>query len=330
MIKKTLLAAAVATLASAGAHAQSVSLYGLVDMSIVNTKAPGAATAITQAQSGNMTTSFFGFKSSEDLGGGLKAEAVAEGFLRNTNGASGRFDGDPLFSRNANVGLSGGFGSVAVGRVTNSLFVNNLIFNALGDSFGFSPAIKMLHLSAGQASGDTGWNEAVKITLPNMAGTTVSVMHALKGSRPGANTNVSALYFGGPLSLGASWQEVRRRDGAPGSVGASDTDAWQIGAAYDLKAVKLFAQVGKVDNLTFKVNYDHMGVGASVPMGPNGKILAQYSSMEPSNAKASKTSTLAYDHFLSKRTDLYAVYMNEQVPGRSTGNTYGVGIRHRF
>ena len=215
MMKKSLLAAVVATLASAGAQAQSVSLYGLVDMSIVNTKAPGAASAITQAQSGNMTTSFYGFKSTENLGGGLKAEAVAEGFLRNTNGAAGRFDGDPLFSRNANVSLSGGFGSVAVGRITNSLFVNNLIFNALGDSFGFSPAIKMLHLSAGQASGDTGWNEAVKVSLPNMGGVSVSVLHALKGSRPGANTNVSALYFAGPLSMGASWQEVRRRDGAP-------------------------------------------------------------------------------------------------------------------
>ena len=330
MIKKTLLAAAVATLASAGAYAQSVSLYGLVDMSIVNTKAPGASTAVTAAQSGNMTTSFWGMKTSESLGGKLKAEAVIEGFIRNTNGASGRFDGDPLFSRNANVGLSGDFGSVSVGRLTNSLFVNNLIFNAVSDSFGFSPAIRMLHLSAGQASGDTGWNEAIRWQLPTVAGTTVSVLHAVKGTRPGANTNVSALYFGGPLSVGASWQEVRRRDGAPGSVGASDTDAWQIGAAYDFKVVKLFAQAGKVENITFKTDYDHMGVGASVPMGPNGKILAQYSSMEPSNAKASKTSTLAYDHFLSKRTDLYAVYMNEQVPGRSTGNTYGVGIRHRF
>ena len=52
MMKKSLLAAVVATLASAGAQAQSVSLYGLVDMSIVNTKAPGAASAITQAMQG--------------------------------------------------------------------------------------------------------------------------------------------------------------------------------------------------------------------------------------------------------------------------------------
>ncbi len=192
------------------------------------------------------------------------------------------------------------------------------------------PELVALHISPGQASGDTGWNEAIRWQLPAMAGTTVTVMHAAKGSRPGANTNISALYFGGPLSLGASWQEVRRRDGAPGSVGASDTDAWQLGAAYDLKTVKLFAQAGKVENLTFKIDYDHFGVGASVPMGPNGKILAQYSSMEPSNAKASKTTSVGYDHFVSKRTDLYAVYMNELVPGRSNGNTYGVGIRHRF
>ncbi len=328
-MNKKLWMAAVAALASMGAQAQSVSLYGLVDMSVVNAKAPGASASVTAAQSGNMTTSYYGLKATENLGGGLSAEATLEGFLRATNGASGRFDGDPLFSRNANVALKGGFGTVALGRITNSLFVNNLIFNALGDSFGFSPAIRMMHISAGQASGDTGWNESIKFTLPAMAGTTVSVHHAVKGSRPGANTNISALYFRGPISAGASWQEVRRRDGAPGSVGASESDAWQIGAAYDAKVVKVFAQAGKVENKTFRVDYDHMGVGASIPLSAAGKVLVQYNQMEPSNAKSSKTTTVAYDHFLSKRTDLYTVYMNERAPIGS-GNTFGVGIRHRF
>jgi len=329
MLKKSLIVGAVGVLAGVSAQAQSsVSLYGLVDMSVVSAKAPGAAATTTAAQSGNMTTSYWGMKASESLGGGLKAEAVAEGFLLATNGNSGRFPGDPLFSRNANVSLSGGFGTVALGRVTNSLFVNNLIFNAFGDSFGFSPAIKMMHLSAGQATGDTGWNESVKWTLPAFQGATVSVHQAIKGSRPGANLNVSALYFRGPISAGASWQEVRRRDG--GGTGATESDAWQIGAAYDAKVVKVFGQVAKVENLTNKVDYDHMGIGASIPTSAAGKVLLQYNQMEPSNAKASKTTSIGYNHTLSRRTDLYAVSMNEQVPGVSTGRTFGVGMRHRF
>lgn len=329
MNKKHLIVAAIAAMAGTTANAQSATLYGLVDMSVVSAKAPGAALATTAVQSGNMTTSFYGLKASESLGGGLSAEAVLEGFFRGTNGAAGRFDGDPLFSRNANVALKGGFGTLALGRVTNSLFVNNLIFNAFGDSFGFSPAIKLIHLSGGQVSGDTGWNESIKYTSPNISGATFSLHQAAKGSRPGANTNASVLYFRGPFSAGASWQEVRRRDGAPGSVGASDTDSWQIGAAYDAKVVKVFAQVARVENLTNKIDYDHVGVGAAVPVGAAGKVLLQYNQMEPSNAKTSKTTSVGYDHFISKRTDLYAVYMSERTPAAS-GQTYGVGIRHRF
>jgi hypothetical protein len=33
---------------------------------------------------------------------------------------------------------------------------------------------------------------------------------------------------------------------------------------------------------------------------------------------------------MSKRTDLYGVYMNEKKTGVSTGSSYAVGIRHRF
>ena len=39
---------------------------------------------------------------------------------------------------------------------------------------------------------------------------------------------------------------------------------------------------------------------------------------------------LGYDYFLSKRTDLYTVYLNDQVKGLATGTTLVAGVRHRF
>nr|WP_234305573.1 hypothetical protein [Diaphorobacter sp. J5-51] len=33
---------------------------------------------------------------------------------------------------------------------------------------------------------------------------------------------------------------------------------------------------------------------------------------------------------MSKRTDVYAMYMNDKITNQSTGNSFGVGIRHRF
>ena len=40
--------------------------------------------------------------------------------------------------------------------------------------------------------------------------------------------------------------------------------------------------------------------------------------------------SVGYDHLLSKRTDLYGVYMSDQLSGLGTGNNYGAGVRHRF
>ena len=42
------------------------------------------------------------------------------------------------------------------------------------------------------------------------------------------------------------------------------------------------------------------------------------------------TTSVGYDYYLSKRTDLYAVVMNDRFTGNASGNSYGVGIRHRF
>ena len=151
----TLLAMA-ALLACAGAQAQSsVQAYGLIDVSAGQFQDPGAAKD-KSVVSGKMTTSYFGFKGSEDLGGGMKANFAIESFLRADNGAAGRFNGDAFWARNAYVGLSGAMGSVTAGRNTTSLFVSTLIFNAFGDSFGFSPSIRH-YFTSGTVPREINW-----------------------------------------------------------------------------------------------------------------------------------------------------------------------------
>ena len=72
-------------------------------------------------------------------------------------------------------------------------------------------------------------------------------------------------------------------------------------------------------------------LGASVPMSANGKVLAGYanSKVNVSGAKR-QTFTVGYDHFLSKRTDVYAMVMSDKITGQTSGTSVGVGIRHRF
>ena len=328
--RSVVLAALVALAAPAAIAQSSVTMYGLVDLSVGSSKAPGGS-ANKNINSGNMSTSFIGFKGTEDLGGGLSATFAIESFMRNDTGASTRFDGDTFWSRNAYVGLASKAGTVTLGRNTTSLFVNTLIFNAFGDSFGFSPAIRQTFTSGGsfQVSGDTGWSDSVKYSSPNFSGLSFTGHYAVGESGGaaggGRNVGVSALYFAGPIAAGFAWQDVKKGTGPFNP----DTAAWQLGASFNMAPAKFYAQYGTSDNKTIDNTTTVIGLGADYVLGA-GKLLVQWNKLSPDVGPGLKTFSFGYDYLLSKRTDLYAVYMNEKKTGMSTGNSYSLGVRHRF
>lgn len=323
---------AIAALAAAGAtasHAQSseVAVFGLMDLSVGRSEAPGAK-ASSNINSGNMTTSFIGVKGSEDLGGGMNAVFSIESFLRGDTGAAGRFDGDTFWARNAYVGIAHAkLGTVTLGRNTTALFVNTLLFNSFGDSFGFSPAIRQTFTSGGavQVSGDTGWSDSVKYASPGFGGLSFTAHGAMGEANGGRNVGVSALYFAGPVAAGFAWQDVKKGTGPFNP----DTRAWQLGASYNLAPVKLYAQYGSNDNRTADNTTTVIGLGADWTIGL-GKVLLQWNKLSPDVGNSQKALSLGYDHLLSKRTDVYAVYMNEKQRTVGSANSYAVGVRHRF
>lgn len=330
-----LVAACLLAAGAATAHAQSsVTVYGLIDLSFGATQAPGAKSS-KNVNSGNMTTSFIGFKGSEDLGGGMSTVYALESFMRSDTAAAGRFDGDTFWARNAYVGLtSPAAGTLTLGRNTTSLFVNTLLFNSFGDSFGFSPSIRHTFTSSTtprtqasdvQVSGDTGWSDSVRYASPSFGGLSFTAHAALGEGSGGRNLGLSALYFAGPLAAGVAWQKVEKGTGAFNP----DTTAWQLGASYNLAPLKLYAQYGSNDNKTLDNTIKVWGLGADYSIGL-GKVLVQYGQLSPDVGADQKTLSLGYDYLMSKRTDLYAVYMNEKKSGLSSGNSYAFGVRHRF
>ncbi|GDY35808.1 hypothetical protein ACINB_17000 [Acidovorax sp. NB1] len=113
----TAVALSAATLA---AQAQptagpGLQLYGLVDAAVGRFAAPATGInaqdrAITKLEGGGMSTSHWGVRGTEDLGGGLSAQFELSSFVRNDSGATGRSDAlpapvnvaaDPVFSRAA-------------------------------------------------------------------------------------------------------------------------------------------------------------------------------------------------------------------------------------
>ena len=156
-----------------------------------STKAPGGSSVKT-VDSGKMTTSYFGFGGKEDLGGGLSAVFKLESFMRAHTGAQGRFDGDTAFARSANVGLSHkDYGTMTFGRNTTALFVSTLMYNAFGDSFGYSPSIRH-YFTSGTTTGDTGWSDSFAYASPTFGG--------VRFGLAGANKN-----SGSAVSNGGNW-----------------------------------------------------------------------------------------------------------------------------
>ncbi|TCP05907.1 porin [Caldimonas thermodepolymerans] len=316
-------AAACLALGAFGAHAQSsVQLYGLIDMSVGSFQNSGAD-RLTRAESGRMTTSFFAFKGTEDLGGGLKAMFNLEAFLAADTGAA---IGRTFWDRQANVGLGGSFGNVFLGHNTTSMFVQGLMFNPFSSSMTFSPTMRFLYSTAAPyavSAGGTAWTNSILYTTPNFNGLSGTLQASMKEAAGGSNSYAaSVLYAAGPLAAGLVYEKE--------AIGAADQTNLLVSGSYDFEVAKLYAQYGQTKDDAADEKYKMVQVGATVPLA-GGSVLASYGQQNADEADVKvKTFSLGYDYFLSKRTDLYAVYMYDKAIGLDKGNTFAVGVRHRF
>ena len=87
----------LAVAASVSAQSGSVTLYGLMDLGVGDFKSPGSGVnglnpRNKQVVNGAMSTSYFGLRGAEDLGGGLSATFELSSFIRASTGAVGRSD----------------------------------------------------------------------------------------------------------------------------------------------------------------------------------------------------------------------------------------------
>lgn len=129
-VLSSLIAASLA-LAAGGAVAQSsVTLYGLVDVSLDNvhkeagrtiTNVDAAGTTVTRVSPSISAQSMIGFKGTEDIGGGYKGSFVLEGQFSADSGAQNGQD-SRMWGRQAYVGLTTPVGEFRAGRQYASIF----------------------------------------------------------------------------------------------------------------------------------------------------------------------------------------------------------------
>ncbi|WP_159911425.1 porin [Pantoea sp. 18069] len=301
-MKKTITAAAAALALPMAALAQtSVAMYGIMDVSLQHLRfgstgtRPGASlTALTS------DTSRLGFRGTEDLGGGMKAYFKLEtGFQADTGMQT---SATAFFNRETYVGLAGaGLGSVQLG----SQWAPGLLMALKVDPFMRFGVGGQYTLLQGSRGYQNRYDNAVQYISPTFGGVTARLLGAVgEGAATGSSYSGSVEYAGGPLFLGAVYDQVHA---TPASLGLGGdpvvSRTLSLGATYDFSVAKVGAwyQTNRVGGLSDVNGYL---LGLTVPVGA-GEIRASYSHRSATNASASLLA-IGYGHYLSKRTQLYA------------------------
>ena len=342
-MKKSILAAACLTLVGAAQAQSSVQLMGLVDVYAGSKKMAGDTSSQSVVNSGGMTTSWWGMGGTEDLGNGMKVSFLLASFFQADTGVAGRF-GDQMFSRDANISLSGGWGALTLGRSKAPNFLPTVMFNAMGDSYTFSPLV--LHSSVpvgvfgkylwtGTVPSDTGWSNQITYSTPTFGGLKGNIHYQLgeiADKNDKHNIGFNVFYSAGPLGLTAFWErdQVTNPNTPTEFTDKSTRTDWMIGGSYDAGVVKGFLTYGKASSdAAGSADKATTSISVAAPIG-SGKLLAGYATSKISGGATRDTATIGYDYSMSKRTDVYAMLMNDKITNYESGTSFGVGVRHRF
>ncbi len=349
MKKSVIFLAALA--ASGAALAQSsVTVYGIVDAYAGATQdttgAAGntvrSATAHRQSvvNSGGLKSNRWGLRGTEDLGNGLKASFKLEQRFKSDDGS---LDG-VNFKGESSVSLAGGFGTVTVGRTTTVYDDLRDLSNPVGDT-NLSPVADAVKESRGDYTDTT--DNTLAYRSPVIGGFSGGLTLSLGENKTSTvdatqHTALKLQYAKGPLLVGYAYQNEESQNGAP--AGINDVTYNLIAGSYDFGVAKLVGGYQNADreSVGVKTGDDsvyYFGVSAPVAKATNlyfGYVNSTFDAVAANGDVKATGYTLAVNHWLSKRTDLYAGYKQIKKTNDNTGADLGkisqlaVGIRHAF
>jgi len=347
-MKKSLIALAVAAALPAFAQAQTnVQLYGIMDLGVGFKDVGGNTDSAVVLDSGYQSTSRWGIRGSEALGGGLSAQFNLESGIApdtgaadsNTAGSQGTSNAG-LFQRRAVVGLAGSWGEVNLGRDYTPGFSSAGSTDIMGYSF-FG---NWLNFTAGATQGTTiagangiqtrasngihykspAFGNVKCLTAPMSTecnvfggGFSFSAMYATgENTTPGTDNGdaygIAGVYKGGPLTVQGYYQRIIAQ--APSLVtGDIDVDQYGLGAGWNFGMFRIAANWGEaaISPPSGDIKNRAWAIGGAMKLGP-GELLVNYIDREIKGLSGlspdASTWGIAYTYPVSKRTNLYATW----------------------
>jgi len=319
-LRNCVLSATVAS-AAVGAGAQtSVTLYGLLDAApAAFSRTAAADDRMFKLNSDTGSSSRFGLRGSEDLGGGLSAFFNLESPIDPKNGtapggaSSGACNaaagcatatGAAFWRRNSFVGIKGSFGELTFGRNYTAAVIKQAATLSATPS-GINTGMGLTLLSQG-ISNDFWNSNQVRYDSPRFGPVDFAVHVAPGEGVSGRSVGGNVRFMSGPAAISVSAQKNENL------AGRSVT--WtMISGSYDFGGFKLHAGANQVDNADGVAGFVDSAlwtVGASFKATPLLTLAAQYWTVKEKvgAATSSKLFVLNADYALSKRSFLYGMF----------------------
>ncbi len=360
-MKKTLIAAAVLSLAGSAMAQSSVVIYGIIDAAVTHGAGSGAgATSKTALTSGNTAGSRLGFRGVEDLGGGMSAGFVleaglliddGEGIATNTNnqntGAAPAGQVAMMFGRRSTVSLFAPWGEIRLGRDFSSQYRNRVEVDPFANA-----GIGTIQPQSGSLGGlvSTRATNIIGYHLPDNLGGWYGQAQVYLGenvsgtpdSDSGTGMNFRLGYINKDLNVSVSDSKTSYL----ASATAGDITSLSVAVQYRIKDVNLMTGWYR-DTVTRTLDTlvgEGWTAGGIWTVGPDNIKFAfsrygQDLGAKPSTDKLS----LGVEHSLSKRTLLYATGAQTYNSGgakvalggtttaaNETSWAYELGMKHTF
>ena len=320
---KKLLAGAVAAALPMFAQAQTnITMFGIADAGIsFGSRGAGSSTA-PRVDSGILSTSRWGVRGQEDLGGGLSAIFWAEATWNVDDGTGAAGGGGLNFARRSWVGLQGGFGQVFIGRDYTPGFWGMVGADVFGYGlYGTNLSAVIGQIGANNPLMDGRQSNAIFWNSPTFGGLQIKAMYSAgefdtDPKSRGNAAEIAALYSAGPVTANVWYHSINSTTNP-----IVKTKKYGVAGGYNFGAVRVVGGYAASDPDGATNTGRLIQVGAGVRLG-GGELMGTVYQMKQQVAAGtepkSTTVALAYVYPLSKRTDVYANIA--EVRNNSTGN----------
>lgn len=312
----------------------TVTVYGTIDVNMTSNKTDGTGTDTAMGEN-SLSTSRLGFKGTEDLGNGLKAEFQLESKLLPTTGNTGSSTTNQTFNREAWVGLSSAtLGSIRMG--TTDITGAQGLDSTVGQAGNLSDALSNL---------GTDVTKVVRYTTPTFAGFSAQLGYSNPDATSTAETTAGRLtsayvqYEAGNLGVYAGQVEKK----VAVADGGFDQKETTYGAKYNFGFATVGAYRSVRDAATTTLNtsngdFTQTIFSVSSPVAALGAGVTAHGVYYKNEYDVSNKSgdvdgyKLALSKAFSKRTTGYVAYVDQSTNNTTdkNSNTYVVGLVHSF